>query len=88
MLYEKIRFPFICSTFIECYKFCATSRRKKYHTFGYLQYVARLPFKRAPYGEQLPKTDIIKGMVVAQDSFVPKLNKVFAGFVRKSFADI
>ena len=44
--------------------------------------------KRAPYGEQLPKTDSVKEMVVAQDSFVTKLNKIPANFVPKTFAEI
>ena len=44
--------------------------------------------KRAPYGEQLPKTDSIKEMVVAVDSFTTKEVKVAKNFVPKTNAEI
>ena len=44
--------------------------------------------KRAPYGEQTPKTDSVKEMVVTADSFVVKDNKVDASFKPKTNAEI
>ena len=44
--------------------------------------------KRAPYGEKTPKTELVKEMVIAHDSFVAKPNKELVNVQRKSFADI
>ena len=44
--------------------------------------------KRAPYGEQTPKTDSIKEMVEAKDSFIVAPNKVAADFKPKTNAEI
>ena len=44
--------------------------------------------KRAPYGEQTPKTDSVKEMVVATDSFVVNTLKLPNGFKPKTNAEI
>ncbi len=44
--------------------------------------------KRAPYGEQTPKTDSVKEMVAATDSFSQKDNKVAADFKPKTNKEI
>ena len=44
--------------------------------------------KRAPYGEQTPKTDSVKEMVVATDSFVVSTLKLPDGFKPKTNAEI
>ena len=48
----------------------------------------RYLLKRAVYGEQTPKTEIIKDMVLTKDSFVVKINKLDAAFKPKTNAEL
>ena len=48
----------------------------------------RYLLKRAVYGEQTPKTEIIKDMVLTKDSFVVKIAKLDAAFKPKTNAEI
>lgn len=48
----------------------------------------RYLLKRAVYGEQTPKTEIIKDMVLTKDSFVVKITKLDAAFKPKTNAEM